>query len=178
MRTIEVRAIIAHALPVAPIQLSCRLFDLELLRSECASGRNDRSDVPAIEIAAKDGAVVRGGNSHVCPVEMPRGNIDRQPVGELSGTLHENRFEIGTVWICRQHTAASGIKEENAISDGVLLRYGFGVCGAHGSNLRQMFPICFMEGCCRRWREARAGRATRRFPPWRVARPGGPSPPC
>ena len=72
----------AHALAVAPVQLSALRFELELLRRERAALGNDRRAILPVEVDALDGAVVQLGITHVGPVDVSACDIDRDAVGE------------------------------------------------------------------------------------------------
>src|SRR6267143_234648 len=119
VRAIEVGAHHAHPLPIAPVELLALLFDLELLGSEGRSLRNDRLEIPAVEIRTDDGAIVRRGISHVGPIEMSRRQVDHQPVGQLPVLLDEDRLEVGAVGIRGQHPAPRQVEEEDAAGGAV-----------------------------------------------------------
>ena len=84
LRAVEVRAHHAHALAVAPIELSARLLEMDLLRREGDALRDDDLAIPAIEVGALDRAVVQVGDTHVGPVDMARLRIHDDAVGKAA----------------------------------------------------------------------------------------------
>src|SRR5262249_6138988 len=144
----------AHAFSIAPVQLSRGLFDLEMLGRERTARWNDGRHVSTVEIRTDDGAVVRLEISHVRPVDMSRGDIDRQAVRELAAFL-DDRPEIGAVGVGRQYAVTAQIEEENT-AGGVffgLRRLCFRGCCGHVSDLPRV-DFWVMEVCCLPWRGA------------------------
>src|SRR5208282_5079579 len=121
IRAIEVGSHHTHAFPVAPVELAALLFELELLRSERAAGRNDSGHVFPVEIRTEDRTIVRIRVAHIGPVHMARGAVDHQAVRKLSAFL-DDRLEIGAIGICGEHPAAPQIKKEDAASNDLLGR--------------------------------------------------------
>ncbi len=79
-------------LPVRPVKLAAPLLQLELLRRERAPGENDGDHVLAIEIRAHDRAIIPFGITHIGPVDVPSGDIERQAIGQLPASA-DNVFK-------------------------------------------------------------------------------------
>src|SRR5262249_24757814 len=115
IRTIQVAAHHAHSLAVAPIKFSGRLFEAELLRSECIAAGDDGSAILTMEIGALDRTIVLAGNAHVGPVDVTRLEIDDDAVRDSAAV--DDDFAVRAVGIYGNNPAADDCIEEKQTAD-------------------------------------------------------------
>ena len=118
MGAVEIGPHYAHALAVAPVQLSALLFELDLLGRERTALGDDRRSIPPIEVSSLDGAVVELGNPHIGPVEVSRRDIERDAVGVSA--LGDDHLAVGAVGIERDDTVVAEVQKEQATHCGLL----------------------------------------------------------
>src|SRR3984957_12278049 len=126
-----------HAFPVRPVKFAAPLFQMELLRCECAARRNDGDHVLAIEIRPHDRAIIPLGITHIGPVDVPSGDIEYQAVGQLTAFVDDG-LQIGAIRVCGQYAAAAEVQKEEPAGRGYVFRLGVYGCGsyrAHVTNL-------------------------------------------
>src|SRR5579863_2594979 len=109
--TIQVPAHDSHPLAIAPVELPVLLIELQLLGSENAARRNNVCEVAPVKIRTLDGAVIGNGVAHVRPVDMSGRDINHNSVRK-SPPLTNYGFQIGTVRVCGEYTAAADIQKK------------------------------------------------------------------
>ena len=116
LRAIEIAAHDAHALAVAPIELAAFLIEDDLLRSVGIALCDDCRAVPAIDVSALDGSVIRVGDSHIGPVDMASLGIDDDAVRQV--TIRHDGLAVGTVGVHRVNTVGINLKDKQTRGDG------------------------------------------------------------
>src|SRR5262249_35485736 len=99
LRAVEICAHDAHALTVAPIELAGGFLEVHLLRRIGATRRNNDFAVLAVEVGALDRTVVEVGDAHIGPIDMTRGDIYRDAVGQTA--VGDDGLAVGAVGIHR-----------------------------------------------------------------------------
>ena len=110
-----------HAFPVRPVEFAAPLLQLELLRRERATRRNDGDHVLAIEIRPHDRAIIPLGITHIGPVDVPSGDIECQAIGQLPA-LVDDGLQIGAIRVCGQYAAGAEVQEEEPTGRGRVFR--------------------------------------------------------
>src|ERR1700730_86108 len=93
IRTVQICTHDSHAFAIAPVKLAVPLVELELLGSKSATHGNNGRDVPAVEICAVNGAIVRAGITHVGPVDVTSRGIYNDAVRKFS-TLFDDGLQV------------------------------------------------------------------------------------
>src|SRR5258708_39609430 len=110
LRAVEVRTHYPHALPVAPIELTAVLIELDLFRRVRDALRDNDPAIPAVEVGPLDRTVVEVGHAHVGPINMTCLRIHDDAVGEMA--IGNNGLAIGAVDIHRVNAVAPQFEKE------------------------------------------------------------------
>src|ERR1700688_3693225 len=96
----------SHAFTIAPVKLAVLLIELQLLRGESTSRRNNVRNVASVKIRALDGTVIGTGVAHVGPIEVTCFDVDNDAVGNPPSLTHDD-LEVGAIGIRGKHFAAA-----------------------------------------------------------------------
>ena len=113
LRAVEIRAHDSHPFAVAPVELAALLIELDLLRRERGTRRNDDPAILSIEIGALDGAIVYAGTgAHVGPVDMAGSDIDRDAIRQM--TIGDNDLPVGAIRVHRVNSTTTQLEDEQS----------------------------------------------------------------
>ena len=110
LRAVEIRAHDSHPFAVAPVELAVLLIELELLRRERTTRRNDDTAIVSVEIRTLDGAIVEVGNAHVGPIDMAGADIDRDAIRQ--STIGDDDLPVGAVRVHRVNATTTELENE------------------------------------------------------------------